>query len=1760
MSPSLVLRSHSLKLAVDFDKCCISGTSTFTVVLPLSPQEAEGLQRMQSGIEGGSVDVTVPLHMPSGPGFSVLGVSINDQPLPFPLKCLSSTMADFPEAVVKTGMGDKRDLLTLCEIASPILYSSATVITLAVPAQVLKSASQISAKRTISVILRISVDFEFVDPSPENHGIYFLEHVHLDFPDDQSLPSSTKLQQSIYLTTADSREPWFPTLLSDKLASSLCKKKSQLTTPFSMEVAVSPPGFALLTSLPFVQSQTRGDAEVFLYECRGVAPELTPNMVAVFGGNFLVLQDFCSLRAEQPDGESGSIEVPIRVAVPPHLEKCVPHTIQHMPSILLALKEIMQAYPIPYTSLTLAFLPRPHLQPHPVPRTDGGEDELEGTRQDSLNVFLRHHSPCAQWGPSYSVYGSLLVFPEEFLVSEDEAGEEVFQIHLEIIRAITATWVGGVVNVHPALVFVDYWLLLALRYYIADSIFILLFGKSKLGIDLTCRSETYYKMVVWGEDILPLSYDDVESSGSERPRTFAPGTTVLDVYHDPCYHLKASLILWALDQKLGHSEEEHRWIPPGTFSSFVLTYVRRAVCRGAGNLICTDDFFRRLETKLRQIFVTDGWWKLPHGALPHQPVKNGQAPKPDQLNLAAFRPFHHHNIEKLFVDLTEFRLCFLNRLGTTQVCVSLFIHLSKRGKSQERVIANVDQSPLSPPPAVTKEGASSWMWIARAAPRLFMNDFQDEDGLRQALAENSVQDLYATSGVPKLDEALKPHGRFPAFCCFDPVDVMTRDAKQGFGFGFVGLEATPICGGKGPLFYASLHRMTVEKAVTTLPGNHVPSGATASQLFVHRSAPPQDPFGLKIAPLTSSIGGQPEWFLPCTALILLRGLSLPLAAVDEPDRLGRLTVNCVTGLAVSSSVESFWPLTVKLEVCEEAGTSAAWLVLKTPYPRGLAADLMSEERTTVAATVPATEGAKPEDDASKVSAMLSARIASTRHLKQQFVGHLSTTDCDFLNNMELGMHAGVFDPLNRVEIARTLPEAGLPFLWVRNGAASGIGLLVRFRRCQSPGMWENQLENDPSPSMVLEAIEALSRIIQDTGTVRLVRLMRRHDFPPSVRGAAALGLVRIHNSISSSTNGDTEKMEFIMAALVDYFAVFVYEKPLSRMFLVSDRDVQNLLVSQPNLNRPYFLSERLFIMHLYNGLSLLRGRDGLTPPGALRLVLSIIQEVQAEKSDRGVHTRFTSQILSILADAALPEIPRFCPESNPDARAPEVVDFLFSHVWRLYRLDICFPSPFQTHSEHFLRLTAKQPALRLLARQAHHKLHGTAFDPLMLLPIVLPSSRGRIPSQLARWPRSAVVRAHSRVLSEAKGASLQLPSLQYPCLGPQRAALLLTLVSLGSGELLPPLSIQHMTAFDVSKPWKACPFRCSWQTDQDALRSSGLAIEFMVKTVLAVDALLIGTDTLQLHASLWTVAMEALEIVLRRSPESFRVFLLMKEHFTGLNWSRIDDSKPQPPPNFPDSWFVPVVVTLPDSSTRVEPAPFVVCEALHSYLVQRVWRIKTVANLKFVTCKKFYARLFGWGLPQHLFDLPYGNTMLPTRDIVKLFVGGLQGGMPLQRDEAFIRYCESLRPSLTPQCIALKHAENSAVPVDEDSCLPGLSVTAPVTWKEVASHITKVLLRLPQSEWFKDPVNVQEAPDYYRVIKRPMWLRKVLENLRAASYASLSVWLDDIFLIFRNCRQYNASNSAITRDADLVQRVFYDLLRSAQPLLCALKESTDDQI
>ncbi|KAH0487059.1 MAG: uncharacterized protein KVP18_003753 [Porospora cf. gigantea A] len=75
-----------------------------------------------------------------------------------------------------------------------------------------------------------------------------------------------------------------------------------------------------------------------------------------------------------------------------------------------------------------------------------------------------------------------------------------------------------------------------------------------------------------------------------------------------------------------------------------------------------------------------------------------------------------------------------------------------------------------------------------------------------------------------------------------------------------------------------------------------------------------------------------------------------------------------------------------------------------------------------------------------------------------------------------------------------------------------------------------------------------------------------------------------------------------------------------------------------------------------------------------------------------------------------------------------------------------------------------------------------------------------------------------------------------------------------------------------------------------------------------------------------------------------------------------------------------------------------------------------------------------------------------------------------------------------------------------------------------------------------------------------MWLRKVLENLRAASYPSLGVWLDDIFLIFRNCRQYNASNSAITRDADLVQRVFYDLLRSAQSLLCALKESTDDQI
>lgn len=82
-----------------------------------------------------------------------------------------------------------------------------------------------------------------------------------------------------------------------------------------------------------------------------------------------------------------------------------------------------------------------------------------------------------------------------------------------------------------------------------------------------------------------------------------------------------------------------------------------------------------------------------------------------------------------------------------------------------------------------------------------------------------------------------------------------------------------------------------------------------------------------------------------------------------------------------------------------------------------------------------------------------------------------------------------------------------------------------------------------------------------------------------------------------------------------------------------------------------------------------------------------------------------------------------------------------------------------------------------------------------------------------------------------------------------------------------------------------------------------------------------------------------------------------------------------------------------------------------------------------------------------------------------------------------------------------------------------------------------------QAAWpFANPVNGQEVPDYYEVIKEPMDLSTMETKLENNQYATIDDLLYDAQLIFDNCRTYNPPNSVYAKSANRLERFVKDSL------------------
>ncbi|KAH8234941.1 hypothetical protein KR032_005873 [Drosophila birchii] len=88
-------------------------------------------------------------------------------------------------------------------------------------------------------------------------------------------------------------------------------------------------------------------------------------------------------------------------------------------------------------------------------------------------------------------------------------------------------------------------------------------------------------------------------------------------------------------------------------------------------------------------------------------------------------------------------------------------------------------------------------------------------------------------------------------------------------------------------------------------------------------------------------------------------------------------------------------------------------------------------------------------------------------------------------------------------------------------------------------------------------------------------------------------------------------------------------------------------------------------------------------------------------------------------------------------------------------------------------------------------------------------------------------------------------------------------------------------------------------------------------------------------------------------------------------------------------------------------------------------------------------------------------------------------------------------------------------------------------------------IQLHKSAWpFMEPVDPEEAPDYYKVIKEPMDLKKMENKLESNAYTKLAEFIGDMTKIFDNCRYYNPKESSFYKCAEALESYFVQKIKT----------------
>ncbi|XP_030637750.1 nucleosome-remodeling factor subunit BPTF-like [Chanos chanos] len=154
-------------------------------------------------------------------------------------------------------------------------------------------------------------------------------------------------------------------------------------------------------------------------------------------------------------------------------------------------------------------------------------------------------------------------------------------------------------------------------------------------------------------------------------------------------------------------------------------------------------------------------------------------------------------------------------------------------------------------------------------------------------------------------------------------------------------------------------------------------------------------------------------------------------------------------------------------------------------------------------------------------------------------------------------------------------------------------------------------------------------------------------------------------------------------------------------------------------------------------------------------------------------------------------------------------------------------------------------------------------------------------------------------------------------------------------------------------------------------------------------------------------------------------------------------------------------------------------------------------------------------------------------------------------DEAqFYIGCDRCQNWYHGRCVGILQSE--ATHIDEYVCPQcqstedAMTVLTPLTDKDYEG-LRRILrsLQAHKMAWpFLEPVDPNDAPDYYGVIKEPMDLSTMEDRLLKRYYVKLTEYVADMTKIFDNCRYYNPSDSPFYQCAEILESFFVQKLKA----------------